>query len=384
MSVDVAALQRLGLYPFFRVVDAAPDAATVIIDGRRRLNFASNDYLGLSHHPALLAAAFSALRRYGVGVTGARPLNGNISAAHDLESVAARFVGAEDAVVFPSGYHALLGVTTVLAANEARVLYRAGSHGAIVDAGRAAGGGTTYSTDDELSRVLRAGDIVVCEGTRGIDGARSDLEKIADTCASFDAILVVDDSHGLGVVGRGGRGTIDSCSITLSDRVVLVAALSKALASNGGVVATSRLLAERLRHEATPLHNSVGITPVAASTAAAAFALLERDRFLCATLAKNVALLTRALSERKVPVVHRGGPVVLLECRSDVRALGAAVALLAHGVFSVPVLAEPAGARPSAIRLSVTAAHTAQQLEDAADAVAEVMKPKRAPVEARA
>jgi 8-amino-7-oxononanoate synthase len=364
-------LRELGLYPWFRVVEAS-DGPTVIIDGRRLVNLASNNYLALANDARLIDAATAAMRRWGIGVTGSRALNGNAAAGAELERRVAAFTGAEAAVLFPSGYHAMAGAVPIAARGCERIVHAARAHGSIADAARAASRETgTFDDFDALEPLLHGSRaLVVVEGVSAADGRIAPLGEIAALCARHGHRLLIDDSHGFGVVGRRGRGTLDHSGVAIGEDVVLVTTLSKTLASNGGFAAGTRRLAEQLRNEATPLLYSVGLTPAAAAGAQAALDVLETDDALPARLAANVAAFAEGLQARGIPHRHHGTPVFTVAAGSDLRVLRTVAMLFERGVFSVPLTA--AAATP-AVRLSIIATHDGQQLGDALQALDETV-----------
>lgn len=360
-------LRELGLYPWFRVVEAS-DGPTVTIDGRRLVNFASNNYLGLANDARLIDAATAAMQRWGIGVTGSRVLNGNASAGAELERRVAAFTGAEEAVLFPSGYHAMLGAVPIAARDCERIVHASRAHGSIADAARAASRETsTFDDFDALAPLLHGGRaLVVVEGVAAADGRIVPLAAVAALCARHGHRLLIDDSHGFGVLGRNGRGTLDHSGVAIGEDVVLVTTLSKTLASNGGFAAGTRRLAEQWRNEARPLLYSVGITPAAAAGAHAALDVLETDDALRARLAANVASFAEGLQSRGIPHRQHGTPVFTVAAGSDLRVLRATAMLFERGVFAVPLTAPAA---VPAVRLSVIATHDAQHLAGALEAL---------------
>lgn len=366
-SPPEARLRELGLYPWFRVVDAS-DGPTVTVDGRRLVNCASNNYLGLANDPRLIDAAAAAMRRWGIGVTGSRALNGNTSAGAALEHRLAAFTGAEEAVLFPSGYHAMVGAVPIAARGCERIVHAARAHGSIADAARAAARETAAFEDfDTLAGLLHGNRaLVVVEGVGAADGHIAPLDAIAALCARHGHRLLIDDSHGFGVLGRNGRGTLDRAGVAIGEGTVLVTTLSKTLASNGGFAAGTRGLAEQLRNEATPLLYSVGVTPAAAAGAHAALDVLETDDALRARLDANAASFAEGLHARGIPHRQHGTPVFTIPAGSDLRVLRATAMLFERGVFAVPLTAS---AGLPAVRLSVIATHSAEQLSEALQAL---------------
>lgn len=364
-------LRELGLYPWFREVEAS-DGPTVAIDGRRLFHFASNNYLGLANDARLIDAATAAMRRWGIGVTGSRALNGNAACGAELERRIAAFTGAEEAVLFPSGYHAMVGAVPIAARGCERVVHAARAHGSIADAARAAARETqTFDGLDALAPLLEGSRaLVVVEGVGAAAGEIAPLDGIAALCARHGHRLLVDDSHGFGVVGTHGRGTLDRFGIPIGEDAVLVTTLSKTLASNGGFAACTRALAEPLRNEATPLLYSVGVTPAAAAGALAAIDVLETDDALRSRLTANVASFAEGLQGRGIPHAHHGTPVFTIAAGSDLRVLRATAMAFERGLFAVPLTS--AAAVP-ALRLSVMATHESEHLAGALQALDETV-----------
>jgi 8-amino-7-oxononanoate synthase len=371
-----------GFYPFFRPVEAAT-AREVKIGGKWRLVLGSNNYLGLTHHPRLLEAATEALHRYGSGSTGSRLLNGTFDLHDELEGRLAAFLGTEDAVVCSAGYLTNLATLSAVVGRGDHLFMDRLNHASLVDAARLSlARSHRYGHNDPaaLGRalgLLEAGGsdgdgndggsgrrLIVTDGVFSMDGSVADLPGLLATAEEHGAELMVDDAHGLGVMGPGGAGTAHHFDV--QDRVsLLVATFSKSLASIGGVVAGSADDCWDIRHRARSFIFTASVPPSALATTLAALDVMERepDRrerlwTLTHRLADGLRGLGYDLGDSSTPVIPvLAGGVGVLKLGRLWKGLYRA------GIFTqavVPPAVPPDGIR---LRLSLTAEHTNEDLD---------------------
>ena len=248
------------------------------------LDLASNDYLGLSADPRVVAAAIEAAQSFGVGATGSRLVTGTTEAHTLLEQDLAAFVGTEAALVFSSGYLANLGVLSALGGPEVLVVSDSANHASIIDACRLARSPVLVTAHRDVGAVrsalatrTQAEALVVTDAVFSVDGDLAPLADLADVCAEFSATLIVDEAHSIGVVGESGVGAAAAAGLLGSDAIVLTATMSKALGSQGGVVLGSAQLIEHLVNTARPFIFDTALAPPAAAAAAAALAVLRAE-----------------------------------------------------------------------------------------------------------
>ncbi len=320
------------------------------------LDLASNDYLGLSRHPAVVDGAERALRTWGAGSTGSRLVTGNTELHEEFETALADFVGAPAALVFSSGYTANLGAVASLSGPGSLVVSDAAAHASLVDGCRLSRARVVVAPHLDVRAVEAAlagrGEeraLVVTDSVFSTDGALAPLRELHDICRSHRALLLVDEAHGLGVRGSGGRGLVHEVGLAGAPDVVMTTTLSKALGSQGGVVLGSRAVRDHLVDSARPFIFDTGLAPAAVGAAAAALRVLgdEPGR------AQSVLDRARALAEICGVARRPQSAVVSVILGDPELAVAAAAACLAEGV-RVACFRPPAVA-PGTSRLRLTA-----------------------------
>ncbi|WP_319444915.1 MULTISPECIES: 8-amino-7-oxononanoate synthase [unclassified Mycobacterium] len=345
------------------------------------LDLASNDYLGLSQHPDVIEGGVDALRTWGAGSTGSRLVTGNTELHETFESELAEFVGAESALVFSSGYTGNLGAVVALSGPGSLLVSDAFTHASLVDAcrlSRAKVAVTPHRDVDAVEDALRGRTeeraVVVTDSVFSADGALAPLRALHDACRRHGALLIVDEAHGLGVRGSGGRGLLHEVGLAGAPDVVMTTTLSKALGSQGGVVLGPRIVRDHLIDAARPFIFDTGLAPASVGAARAALRVLRAQPWRARAVldhARTLALIAGAddRPESAVVSVILGEPEV---------ALGAAVACLDRGVrvgcFRPPTV--PAGT--SRLRLTARASLTDDEMTLAREVLAEVLETARA------
>ncbi|WP_415973260.1 8-amino-7-oxononanoate synthase [Rhodococcus sp. 077-4] len=339
------------------------------------LDLASNDYLGLSRHPAVIDGACAAVRRWGGGSTGSRLVTGTTTAHERLEEDLADFFGAEAGLVFSSGYTANLGVVTALAGRDALVISDAASHASLIDAcrlSRARVAVARHCDTDHVEELLRERTetraLVVTDSVFSADGDVAPLAELYAACRRSNAVLIVDEAHGLGARGSGGRGAVHEAGLAGAPDLVVTATLSKALGSQGGVVLGPAPVRNQLLHGARTFVFDTGLAPASVGAASAALTVLrgEPERVHAIGLRSRQLAVAAGVEPTGSAVV----PVVLGVAH---RAVSAAQACLARGVrvgcFRPPSVAHDA----SRLRLTARADLTDVDIDRAASVLAEVL-----------
>ena len=340
------------------------------------LDLASNDYLGLSLHPAVIEAGVTALHTWGAGSTGSRLVTGDTDLHEEFETRLAEFVGAQAALVFSSGYTANIGATVALSGPGSLVVSDAYSHASLVDACRLSRARVVVSPHRDVAAVeaaLAARDeeraLVITDSVFSADGALAALRALHDVCRRHRAVLLVDEAHGLGVRGRGGRGLLDEVGLAGAPDVVMTTTLSKALGSQGGAVLGSEAVRAHLIDSARTFIFDTGLAPAAVGAAAAALHLLATEPERADAVLRNARALADMCGVTDVPQ----SAVVSVILGDPEVALAAADACLAKGVrvgcFRPPTV--PAGT--SRLRLTARASLTADDLDLARRVLAEVL-----------
>jgi 8-amino-7-oxononanoate synthase len=362
----------------------APEPVTVYDDGVPRVNLGSNNYLGLAGDPRVVEAAVDAVRRFGTSTSGSRVLNGTTRLHLQLEEELADHYGVEAAVLTSSGVNANVALLSTAGGPGDALLVDAHAH-ASVHAGAAASRGTVvrfrHNSLESLAQRLdrldpRAGAVVVVDGVYSMTGETAPLAGLAELCAAHGARLVVDEAHGLGVLGERGRGAAEHCGVL--DRIDAVTlAFSKSLASVGGAVLTSRAVADGIRASAMPYVFSAANEPAGVGAALAALRILRAEPERRARLRENGARLRVELSVAGAPPLPGSGAVIAVPTGSDEATAAAWRAAYEAGVYCNAV-AYPAVPRGQGVlRLSVMATHTAEQLQAAAGTVAAAVRSTR-------
>lgn len=341
------------------------------------LDLASNDYLGLTRHPEVVEGAAGAARTWGGGSTGSRLVTGTTALHTELERALAAFCGFEAALVFSSGYAANLAAVTALGPHGSLIVSDAGNHASLIDGCRLARGETQVvgHADPEAVRKALAthagAAIVVSDTVFSVDGDRAPLTALAEACRERGAGLVVDDAHGLGVLGEGGRGAPYAAGLAGAEDVVVTATLSKSLGSQGGVVLGPARVIDHLVNAARTFIFDTGLAPAAAGAALAALRLLEREPERAARAREVAAELYARLTAAGLEAVRPDAAVVSVRAPSPERAVRWAAdcrtAGLAVGCFRPPSV--PDGI--SRLRLTARADLSGAEIERAVRVIGE-------------
>lgn len=373
-ELDELARQRLLREP--RTLSAAGPRAE--IEGRECLILASNDYLGLSTHSAVVSAAADAAGRYGAGAGASRLVTGSLPIHEELEAEIAGLKGAEAAIVFSSGYAANLGLIPALLARGDVAVCDKLNHASLIDACRLSGArlrvyghGDTTRLESILRAEASAGRVVVVtDGVFSMDGDVAPLPDVLTIAQAYGAWVVVDDAHGTGTLGRTGVGTVEHFGLDAA-AFINMGTLSKAFGSQGGFVTGSTELIALLRNRARSFVYSTGLAPASAAAALAAIRLSREQPEIRQRLWRNVRLLRQSITPAGLLPVSTDSQITSLIIGGVEQALAFADELLRAGVFA-PAIRPPTVPRgTSRVRISVTAAHTREDVEEAAAAICE-------------
>jgi glycine C-acetyltransferase/8-amino-7-oxononanoate synthase len=368
-------LRDRGLYRRMRMV-SGPQGPRVLLDGRPVLLLCSNNYLGLADHPRVREAAAEAAMRYGAGAGSSRLVSGTMRIHRRLEERLAEFKGSETALLFGSGYLANTGVVAALARPGEVVFSDALNHASIVDGCRLAGAETFVYEHGDLEHLAWGldeaegrGSLIVTDGVFSMDGDVAPLEGIVELAREHDARVMVDDAHGLGTVGPGGRGAVAAAG--LEDEVdVLVGTLGKALGSYGAYVCCTRSMAKLLTNTARTLIFSTAPPPPSVAAAMAGLELLRDQPRLVEKLQRNGRALREALAGAGVAVPPGQTPIVPVVIGGAGAAVAASERALERGVFAQAIRPPTVPEGSSRLRLTVMASHTKSELREAAGTIA--------------
>jgi glycine C-acetyltransferase len=374
---ELDALRRQGLYTTIRRIEG-PQGPWLTVDGRRVLNFCSNNYLGLAAHPRLVAAAAEALQRFGVGPGAVRTIAGTMTIHEELEGRLARFKGVPATISLQSGFAANLGTIAALVGEGDAVISDELNHASIVDGVRLTRASRSiyrHADPDDLDRALRearaAGArrvLVITDGVFSMDGDLAPLDALVPVTEAREAILMVDDAHGEGVMGRGGRGIVDHFG--LHGRVdVEVGTMSKAFGVMGGYVAGSATLVEWLHQRARPFLFSSAATPADVAACLAAVDLLESSTELVERLWANARRFKGTMSAGGFDLGVSTTPItpVMLGEASLAQEMSRRL-FEEQGVFAQAIGFPTVPRGKARIRVMVSAAHSDEDLDKGAEA----------------
>ena len=373
-----AEVKLLKLYPYFRPLSSGQDSE-VQMNGQKLLMLGSNNYLGLSTHPKIKEAAIAAIAKYGTSCAGSRFLNGTLDIHLECEEKLAQFVGKEAALVYPTGFQVNLGVLPTLASRSDLVILDKLDHASIVDGARMSPGQVMrYGHNDmrRLEEILQSlppekSKLIVVDGVFSMDGDLADLPAIVSLAESHCGTVMVDDAHGLGVIGPQGRGT--AAHFGLTDKVDLaMGTFSKSLASIGGFIASDAETIEYLKHQSRSLIFSASIPPanVAAVMAALEIILSEPERIQ--RLWENAHRLSIGLKGMGFDLGRSCTPILPVRIGDDRLCFKFCRLLQDEGVFVNPVVAPGVEPGNALLRLSLMATHTFAQIDFALEKFAKV------------
>jgi 8-amino-7-oxononanoate synthase len=373
-------VQAAGLYPYFKAISHSEDTV-VMIEGKPRIMMGSNNYLGLTHHPDVLAAAKAALERYGSGCTGSRFLNGTLDLHERLETELAEFFGKEACLVFSTGYQANLGLISGLVGRGDVVFLDKLDHASIVDGAKMSHGETMRFNHGDLVGLERKlqkvdpkiGTMVIVDGIYSMEGDIADVPNLLKVTQRYGAALAIDDAHSVGVLGPRGDGT--AAHFGLVDEVdLIVGTFSKSLASIGGFAAGTENVIHFLKHHSRPLIFTAALPPGNTAGVLAALQVMQREPERRERLWKNARRLQDGLRSVGFDIGPTETPIVPVLIGPLEKTFLFWRKLFDAGVFTNPVV--PPAVAPSLCRLrtSLMATHSEQQIDTALEAFARLGK----------
>ena len=372
-------LMAKGIYPYFNPLDDT-EGSTVTIDGRELVMVGSNNYLGLTTHPKVREAAAKALSRFGTSCTGSRFLNGNLALHQELDRKLAEFFGYEAAICFSTGYQTNLGVISALVGRGDIIIIDEESHASIIDGCHLATGEMRrfrHNDIEDLERQLKAaqgdrGILVAVDGVYSMGGDLAKLPEIVPLCKRYGARIMVDDAHGVGVLG-GGRGTCAHFGVT--DQVDLItAAFSKAFASLGGVVAGSEPVIHYIQHRARSLIFSASMPPSNVASVLGALDVMQTEPEWIERLHKNAEYALKGLSQLGFNTGPTQTPIVPIILGNDLSTIRLWKGLFEAGAYTNPVLSPAVPPGGQRLRTSYMGTHKREHIDRVLDAFERVGK----------
>ena len=372
----VREMRAAGAYPYYRSISSAQDPV-VTIDGQKVIMLGSNNYLGLTNHPEVKAAAAAALSKYGTGCAGSRLLNGTLDVHVELEERLATFMQCEAALSFSTGYQVNGGVLSCLLGRHDIVFLDNLDHASIIDGARLSFGKSFKFKHNDMSdlegKLERApvdkGKLVVVDGVFSMEGDLAKLPEIVELCRRFDARLMVDDAHGIGVFGEHGRGSAEHFGVERSVDLVM-GTFSKSLAAIGGFVAADAVVIDYIRHNARAQIFSAAPPPASAAAVIKAVEIIEREPERRKRLWENTAYMQKELETLGFDTGDSESPVIPMVVGDDYTAFNMVTRLQEEGVFANPVITPAVPPGRAMLRTSYMATHTRDHLSRALEALA--------------
>jgi 8-amino-7-oxononanoate synthase len=373
-------VQRMGLYPYFRVIESEQDTE-VIMNNKKVLMFGSNSYLGLTNHPKIKEAAKKAIEKYGTGCAGSRFLNGTLDIHIELEHKLADLMGKEAVIVYSTGFQTNLGVIATLADKDDYLVLDKSDHASIIDGARLGFSKVfkfNHNDMHSLESKLKICDpealkLIVVDGIFSMDGDIAKLPAIVKLAEKYNANVMVDDAHSIGVLGKNGSGTASHFGLTKNVDLIM-GTFSKSLASIGGFIATDNTTVNYLKHNSRALIFSASLPPASAATVLAAIDIMKSEPERKEHLWDITHYMIKSLKQLGYDLGKCETPIIPVYIRDDIKALKLTKALLEEGVFVNPVVAPAVSKEESLIRLSLMATHTKEQINIAIEKLDKVYK----------
>lgn len=380
----VKTIKAQGVYPYFHQLETK-QGPEVVMEGKDIIMIGSNNYLGLTSHPEVIEAGLKALEKYGSGCSGSRFLNGTLDTHVLLEKELAEFLNKEDCVTFSTGFQSNLGIISAIAGRGDYILCDKENHASIYDGCRLSFAKMlryNHADMEDLERLLivakeanTGGILIVTDGVFSMGG---DIAKLPEICAlakKYGARVMVDDAHGLGVLGEHGRGTAEHFG--LEDEVdIYMGTFSKSLASIGGYMAAKKEVCEFVRHTSRPFIFCASITPAAVACARASLAILKREPERVKRLREISDYMRDGLKRENIDTASssRGIPIIPILTYKNLRTFVACQKLFDRGVYVNPTVSPAVPVGMSLIRTSYMATHTEEQMDRALKQIKEVLE----------
>ncbi|NDV82923.1 aminotransferase class I/II-fold pyridoxal phosphate-dependent enzyme [Bacteroides sp. 51] len=369
-----------GVYPYFRCIESEQHTE-VMMSGKKVLMFGSNSYLGLTNHPKVIEAAIEATRKYGTGCAGSRFLNGTLDLHLELEKELAEFVGKQDAIIYSTGFQVNLGVVSCVTGREDYIICDELDHASIVEGRRLSFSkalkfkhNDMESLEKELQKCKpESVKLIVVDGVFSMEGDISNLPEIVRLAKKYNGSIMVDEAHGLGVLGHQGRGTCNHFGLT-DDVDLIMGTFSKSLASIGGFIAGDESIINYLRHNSRPYIFSASNTPAATAAAKAALQIMKTDPERIQRLWDNTNYALKNFREIGFEIGHTSTPIIPLYVRDMEKTFMVTRMLFDEGVFVNPVIPPACSPEDTLIRFSLMATHTIDQIDFAIEKLVKCFK----------
>ena len=372
--------KALGVYPYFRAISSEQNTE-VLIDGKKVLMFGSNCYSGLVNDPRVHEAAIEAIKKYGTGCAGSPFLNGTLDIHKELEAKIANYIGKEDVLIYSTGFEVNLGVVSSLTGRNDYIIWDEQDHASIIEGRRLSfSNSLKYKHNDmaSLEEQLKKCDedkvkLIVTDGVFSMEGDVANLPEIVRLAKKYNASVMVDEAHGIGVFGKGGRGTCDHYGVT-NDVDLIMGTFSKSFASLGGFIACDKNVANFLRHHSRSYIFTASITPASTAAASKAIDIMIAEPERQENLWKVTNFALEGFRNMGCEIGHTSTPIIPLYIRDNAKTFMVTTELLKEGIFVNPVVSPAVAPSDTLIRFSLMATHTKAQVEFALEKIEKVFK----------
>ena len=377
---DPQYLKSKELYPFFRKIESE-QGTEVIVNGKKALMFGSNSYLGLTTHPRIKEAARNAISKYGSSVAGSRFLNGTTDQHIELERRLARFLKKEAVLLFSTGFQVNIGVIPTITGKDDVIFLDRLNHASIIEGARLSQARSVIFRHNDMTSLENklkmsqdaAMKLIVVDGIFSMEGDIANLPGIVELAKKYNAVVMSDCAHAIGVIGDHGSGTASHFGLD-QDVDLIGGTFSKSLASLGGFIGGDAETINYLKHHSRSLIFSAALTPASVASTLAALDIIESDDSLRLNLLENTKYAIARLKDLGFDLGATETPIIPIYVRDNLKTYQLTMSLLEKGVFVNPVVAPAVSPQDSLIRFSLMATHTREQIDKAIDAIYQTVK----------
>lgn len=374
-------IKAQGIYPYYRPISSGQDPVVKMADGTDVMMFGSNSYLGLSDDPRLKEAAIEAIRKYGTSCSGSRFLNGTLDLHEELEAKLAKFVGKEDAVTYSTGFQVNLGVVSTLGFRGGYTFLDSLDHACIIDGSRLGFAEVRKFAHNDMKALEKklklvspdAPKLIVVDGVYSMEGDIAPVPQLVELCKKYNASLMIDDAHGLGVLGENGSGTASHFGLT-EDTDLIMGTFSKSFGSLGGFIAGDKDVLNYIKHTSRSLIFSASMTPAAVAAASKALDIMMEEPERREHLWKLTHHAHAAFKSQGFDIGHSQTPIIPLFVRDTIKAMTIVRMAYDQGVFITPVIAPAVPEKDVLIRFALMATHSFEQVNEAVEKLSAIFK----------
>ena len=369
-----------GIYPYFRAISSEQDPE-VIINGQKVLMFGSNCYTGLVNDPRIKEAAIEATKKYGTGCAGSPFLNGTLDLHKKLEAAIAEYIGKEDVMIYSTGFEVNLGVVSCLTGPKDYILWDEQDHASIIEGMRASfSKSLKYRHNDmeSLEQKLKQCDpdrlkLIVSDSVFSMEGDVADVKRITELAKQYNAAVMIDEAHGIGVFGEGGRGVCHAQGVA-KDVDLIMGTFSKSFASLGGFIATDKEITNYLRHHSRSYIFTASITPASTAAALKALEIMQTEPERQDRLWELTNYALEGFRNMGVEIGNTSTPIIPLFVRDNFKTFAITRDLLEEGIFVNPVVSPAVAPQDTLIRFSLMATHTKDQVTNALEKIQKIFR----------